>query len=97
MAVTILSNGSKWAGEPPDSLENLVEVLGQYPLERRFERYGNFVETDSKTGKVILFGNFMNLSHVFRIHADTAEEVAHVIEAIRENQKRPDYLTQPVT
>lgn len=36
------SNGSKWAGEQPDSIETLIEVLGREPLDSSFERYGNF-------------------------------------------------------
>lgn len=36
------SNGSKWAGEQPDSIETLIEVLGREPLDSRFEGYGDF-------------------------------------------------------
>lgn len=94
--ITINSNGSKWGGESPDTIEKLIEVLRNHPLDRSFERFGNFVSKDSKTGSVSLFGNFENLSHVFNITADTRQEVDAVIKAIRANQKRPDYLVQPV-
>lgn len=39
----IISNGSKWAGEQPDSIEQLIKVLEQYPLDPTFEKYGNFI------------------------------------------------------
>ena len=38
----IQSNGSKWAGDAPDSIETLLEVLSREPLDPRFEKYGNF-------------------------------------------------------
>lgn len=39
----IQSNGSKWAGDPPDSIDVLCEVLTMHPLDRTFEDFGNFV------------------------------------------------------
>lgn len=39
----ITSNGSKWAGQSPDSIEVLLEVLTREPLDPTFEEYGNFI------------------------------------------------------
>ena len=36
MKTIIHSNGSKWAGEEPDSIEKLIEMLNTYTIEERF-------------------------------------------------------------
>lgn len=41
--IEIISNGSKWAGEKPDPIEKLFEVLENHPLDKRFERF-DFIE-----------------------------------------------------
>lgn len=91
--LVIHSNGSKWAGEMPDSIEMLCEVLQQHPLDRTFEGYGNFYEFDK--GIAYFFGNFFTLSHVFQIETDDAQTIARLTGLIDENRKRPDYLAQP--
>lgn len=35
----ILSNGSKWAGQDPDSIQTLLDVLGDNVLDPMFEQY----------------------------------------------------------
>lgn len=62
--IIIESNGSKWAGQDPDPIEKLFEMLANYPLNRIFERYGNFItenpinvqlswnDVDEETGKL---------------------------------------------
>ena len=42
MKTIIHSNGSKWAGEKPDSVETLEKMIRTYPLDKRFENTGNF-------------------------------------------------------
>lgn len=41
----ITSNGSKWAGEQPDSLAELFAMLMTHPLDRSFEpeQFGGFI------------------------------------------------------
>ena len=41
--VYIQGNGSKWAGEEEDDLDELFKVLAETPLDPRLERYGNFI------------------------------------------------------
>jgi hypothetical protein len=41
--IKIISNGSKWAGEQPDSIETLLERLASHALDPRFEEFGNFI------------------------------------------------------
>ena len=42
----IVSNGSKWAGEDPDGVDDLVRVLREHPLDPRLELYGGFITID---------------------------------------------------
>lgn len=91
MSTVIHSNGSKWAGEAPDSIEVLLDVLGREALDPTFEEYGDFV-TRREGGSVLFFGNFAKLSHVFQIDSDEPAIVAALTAAIRANQRRPDYV-----
>ena len=93
MGTTIHNNGSKWAGQAPDSVDKLLSVLQEYPLDRTFEDYGNFIQRDGKT--VRFWGNFYNLSHVFQIDTDDPDLISRLSGAVRDNQKREDYLSQP--
>jgi len=103
--MNIISNGAKWRGQAPDDLSTLYKVLGEYPLDRTFERYGNFVMVEPELigggkldGKVRFFGNFLTLSHVFNIEMDVLTERAEIDQlcaAIEDNQRRQDYLRQP--
>ena len=92
MTTTIISNGSKWAGEAPDIIDDLLEVLASQPLDRRFEMSGNFIEPFN--GETRFWGNFLTVSHVFNIDTDEPDVIKRLTAAIRENQQRPDYLAQ---
>lgn len=80
----IISNGSHWAGEDPDSVEQLLAVLAKEPLDPTFERYGNFCFEDH------VWGNFHAVSHVFNIYG-TPDELAPLVKAIRANQATKAY------
>lgn len=93
MSLTIVSNGSKWAGQEPDSVEKLLEVLATTPLDPTFEDYGNFVLRPCKNKPCwSVWGNFFGLSHVFNIEG-TAIELRPLVRAIRANQKSEAYLS----
>lgn len=94
--LTITSNGSKWAGEAPDTIEDLCDVLTREPLDRSFECYGNFVITpdDEIGGPTRFFGNFANLSHVFNIDTDEPKTIERLTSLIRANQQTTGYLAQ---
>ena len=106
--LNIKSNGSKWAGQEPDSIDELLEVLEIHPLDRTFEKYGNFIDKSPRWGRygkgpnpypdnpgvVIFFGNFYGLSHVFNIHTDEAEVIDRLAKTIRKNRRRTDYTGQ---
>jgi hypothetical protein len=87
----IESNGSKWAGDSPDTVEQLLAVLDREPLNPSFEEYGNFYYFVPELGRWRVWGNFYLISHVFRIDG-TPEALAPIVAAIRRNQQRPDYL-----
>ncbi len=75
----ILSNGSKWAGQDPDSIQTLLDVLGDNVLDPMFEQYHCYrpypFEPMVRTGRngemfqpwlgaACFFGNFLTVSHV---------------------------------
>jgi len=89
-STTIISNGSKWFGEQPDTVEKLLAVLKENMLDPQFSEYGNFI-TPEGYGTVRFFGNFHKLSHVFNIRTDDPKVIAKLTRAIRENLRREDY------
>jgi hypothetical protein len=103
MTTIIVSTGSKWLGEAPDSIETLLAVLAHEPLDYRFEPYGNFIAPlNERTlvhphrcpellGLTEFSGNFMTVSHVFCIRTDDPALIATLTAAIRHNQEREDY------
>jgi hypothetical protein len=107
MTTRIISNGSKWAGEAPDTIETLLRVLDTDILDKSFEKYGNFITKSPKYAESFyaelgtnpantynFFGNFRTVSHVFNIATDEIEVIKKLRKAIRANQKRPEYLSQ---
>ena len=106
MTTTIISNGSKWAGEAPDSIATLLDVLGTHALHRLFESHlgegtGAFISVCQASEKWALpgttrfHGNFIGLSHVFSIDTDDPDLIDRLTAAIKANVERPDYLSQP--
>ena len=107
--IHIESNGSHCLGDKPDSIEDLLKMLGSAPLNRLFEAYGNFYSphpcfcdqwgnhnhTSGNEGLAGFFGNFFSFSHVFRIFTDDPELIRTLRAAIEANQQRADYLSQP--
>lgn len=94
---TIKSNGSKWAGQEPDSVEYLLKVLNDEPLDRTFENYGNFVYlNENNLETVVFFGNFFRISHVFNIETDDESTIENLISAIEANRRRSDYSSQKI-
>ncbi len=97
----IKSNGSKWAGQQPDTIETLLNVLQTYTLDPTFEKYGNFITDynpihwDDKNkhlkGCMSFFGNFRTLSHVFNIITDDRGIINQLTVAIRNNQETNEY------
>lgn len=92
MTTTIHSNGSKWAGQEPDSIATLLEVLASTPLDPTFEKYGDFAyNAETHDGTVRFFGNFYLVSHVFRIDSNDPEVCDALFAAIRANKATDEY------
>ena len=84
--MNIISNGSKFSGEPVDSFSKLLEVVENYKLRPDFMRYGGFF---FKSGAVeyTAFGNFEKISHVFRI-TGTLEELLPLTKTLKQNRRK---------
>lgn len=94
MTTTINSNGSKWAGEAPDTIDDLLKALASNPLHWGFD--GNLIyPLENMPGTTRFCGNFLTVSHVFCIDTDEPDVIKKLTAAIRVNQQRPDYLDQP--
>lgn len=97
--MNIISNGSKWYGQEPDSVDILLSVLGEHPLDPTFENFGNFYyepeyldpSKQPPAGTVFrVFGNFSDVSHVFNIEGN-AEELEPIRLAIESNRASESY------
>src|SRR5574343_1458957 len=89
----IISNGSKWLGQGPDTLEDLYTMLKTYALDPDFEKYGNFFHyTTGKHFEVYHFhGNFACISHVFDIRTNDHEVIDKLLNLIFDNQGNAVY------
>lgn len=92
MMTIIHGNGSTWAGGVPDPIEKLYEVLATHVLDRRLEPI--FAQNLDR-GVVLFTGNFLHLSHGFRIESDDPEVCENLFMLIRANKLWPDYKEQP--
>ena len=86
----IISNGSKWAGESQDSVSELIETLKTEILDPSFEKYGRFFYRIAEN-KFRAWGNFITVSHVFKIDG-TLSELRPLALAIKRARHRPEYL-----
>lgn len=98
---TIISNGSKWGGERPDTIAKLITVLSSHKLEERFFRkcWGNhnkkwFVlcPISKKDGVYQFLGNFEAISHVFNIETTDKKVILKLKTAIVNNIGWKEYI-----
>lgn len=88
--IQIWNNGSKFLGEPPDSVETLIDLLSREPLRPIFELYGDFVMSEPTPGHIQCWGNFEKRSHGFDIRGARLT-LQPLINAIRTNQASEAY------
>lgn len=100
---TTFEIGSRFAGEPSKSIDELFEMLETHPLDPRFEEYGNFAYRPEWDGEALLsastvrfWGNFLTYSFPFQVDTDDPSLIDVLTVAIRANQQRPDYLAEVV-
>jgi hypothetical protein len=103
MATKIVFNGSKHAGQEPDSVDVLLALLSREPLEPRHELIGGgFVHAGlsaeltahygvAARGAIMYTGNFRNVSHAFSVVTDEKDLQDRLSAAVTENMNRPDY------
>lgn len=104
----ILANGSKWAGDSPDGIHKLLDVLEKETLDPSFEKYHCYnhypyrldakLNVDDKGSKIypwigapMFFGNFRNVSHVFRIVTKDPAVIKALTDAINRNMESEAY------
>ena len=96
----IQSNGSKWAGQEPDSVEVLLGVLAKEPLDKTYEDFYYPLEQDFcerhnyPEGTIAFSGNFLNYSHVFNIRTDELSLIKQLTQAIEANKQMAAYVNQ---
>lgn len=91
----IISNGSKFYGQKPDTIDQLIRVLEATPLDPCFEKYGTFVQPNPHflkkeaqqkyAGCTHFHGNFHQVSHSFNIITDEPETIEKLTAAIQGN------------
>lgn len=96
--IYIQSNGSKWYGQEPDTVETLVEVLKNHQLDTdRFKQFYTLTtpayflrpnECQHLIGTTHFRGNFVDVSHVFSIYTDEPEVIKVLTKAIKGNLKK---------
>jgi hypothetical protein len=86
----VLFNGSRWHGQDPAGIDELLDVLSTEPLCRSFEDCGNFV-IDKGDGVTRFWGNFHTVSHVFCVDTSDPVLVARLTAAVRANQQTAAY------
>jgi len=100
---TIISNGSKWNGQKPDSISKLLEVLKDNTIEEMF--FGKSIIPHSEGKKFVscpirkekgiyyFFGNFEEVSHVFNIETTDKGLISKLRDAIMNNAGWKKYIS----
>lgn len=61
----ITSNGSHCAGEQPATIDELLQVIEHEPLDRKFEKYGNFIYRNPQTCVYLGQGKYRDTGHIY--------------------------------
>lgn len=85
----------------PDTAENILHDLENYTLDPVFELYGNFINpkpewksevvAERYAGCTSIFGNFLTLSHAFRLVTDDTILISRFSAAIKRNKATAEY------
>lgn len=84
-----------------DTEENILQDLAAHILDPAFELYGDFVNPSPEwlnpenaakyAGCTMIFGNFLDYTHAFRLVTDDASLIARISSAVQRNKSRPEY------
>lgn len=92
MTTLVNGIGSKWAGDDPDTIEQLFDMLAREPLDPKFEQYGNFMYlSEFNRGMVKFWGNFFAVSYHFDVETDDQALIERFMDAISANQCSEPY------
>lgn len=89
----IVHNGPG-GGHPAGTIDDLLAVLRVATLDPRFEDCGNFrndAPEGAPPGTIVFWGNFLDVSHLFRIETDEADLAERLGAAIEANKATPTY------
>ena len=97
---TVTNPDAPWSSIP-DTEENIFLDLECYTLDPVFELYGNFVNPSPEwlsedvsakyAGCTSISGNFLYLSHAFRLVTDDPGLISRLSAAIARNKATPEY------
>lgn len=88
----IVSNGSRFAGEPPAPLARLLQVFDAHQVDvehtsvNEYPIWGGW--TQPPIGAVSVIGNFVDISHVFQIYTDSPSLMTSLSAAITKASER---------
>lgn len=85
----VRSNGSKWAGEAPDPVRDLLERLRSEVLTRAYN-----AEETMPNGAARFTGNFLHVAAVFDVETTDPATIAALRDAMAENRLSSAYLVQ---
>jgi hypothetical protein len=91
MTTNILWNGSKGAGEEPDTIAKLEERLAEYTLMPSLAPFAAPCPSDPAMSR--FFGNFVDYSHSFSIDTDDPELIERLGALIKTNMRTPLYTS----
>lgn len=103
ITTNIISNGSKWAGQEPDSIEDLIKVLEEYTIDERFfAKYG--VDRDgrytSNEDSIYEYKNHNPINNRtlegFYLFFGNFEEISHVFNIETNDKEVIDKLVKAI-
>lgn len=97
---TVINPDAPWSFIP-DTAENILRDLESFTLDPVFELYGNFINpapvwmsevvAERYAGCTSIFGNFLTLSHAFRLVTDDPVLISRLSAAVERNKATKEY------
>jgi len=97
---TVINPAAPWSFID-DTEESIMRDLAVHTLDPIFEMYGDFVNPSPEwltpenaakyAGCTMIFGNFRNYTHAFRLVTDDTALISRISAAVQRNKARPEY------